>query len=134
MQQRSRPAAVWALLLLLHAAFISSSAAQRTQPEVVCPFDYRKHSLEDFQDSAVRPYLFGGIYNSDRECINCKRGGLWSDFCGFRVSGKMKDVPFWSLQLCNGSTIDAIIQRTIQMDNAGVCWFCCYGPFCSLLH
>lgn len=119
MQQHNRPAAVWVLLFILHAALLTSSQAQRQQQDAACPFDYKRHSLDSFQDAAIRPYLFGGIYNSDRTCVNCQRGGLWSDFCGFKVSGKMKDIPFWSLQLCNGSTIDAIIKRTMQMDNAG---------------
>lgn len=75
--------------------------------------------MEDFTNEAVRPYLFGGIYNSDRDCINCKRGGLWSDFCSFTVSDKMKDTPFWSHQLCKTTQVNSVIKRTLQMDDAG---------------
>eukprot|EP00879_Flechtneria_rotunda_P033155 GHRR01036692.1.p1 GENE.GHRR01036692.1~~GHRR01036692.1.p1 ORF type:complete len:139 (+),score=7.53 GHRR01036692.1:62-478(+) len=106
--------------LFLISCIVLSSGAQQAAIEsrnVICPFDYVPHSLDDIKSGAKKPYLFGGIFDSGRNCVNCKRGGLWPSFCGFKHTGK---VPFWDNQVCNNTTVEAIIKHTLQQNNAGL--------------
>jgi hypothetical protein len=76
---------------------------------------YSRHSLGDISSKAKVPYLLGGIYDRSRDCPNCKRGGLWADFCSFKAMGKSR---LWDMQLCNSSTAEAVVDRALQQYNA----------------
>jgi hypothetical protein len=95
-------------------AYLTTFVASSDQQPVVCPIKYKRHSISDIRTRAKRPYLFGGIYDSERDCVNCKRGALWSTFCGFTNTGK---VPFWDNQLCNSSQVEAAIDRVLQQND-----------------
>jgi hypothetical protein len=108
-----------ALLLLFNILLIQSVSAYTVvsgdQGSGSCPVQYFRHSLQDISSKAKVPYLLGGIYDSSRDCPNCKRGGLWADFCSFKALGKSR---FWDMQLCNSSTAEAVVDRALQQDNA----------------
>lgn len=106
----------WLLLVLLAQTCCSLGAKLKEGAAVTCPFTYEEHSLVDIRSGAKRPYLFGGIYNqTKRECINCKREGLWANFCSFST-GK-KAVPFWDNQLCSSQTVDSVVSRVLEQNN-----------------
>lgn len=117
--QRWFVAALVCASLVLTAAVSSQRTLEQASPSsksaAACPFSYQRHNLDDIRSKAKRPYLFGGIYDPSRPCPNCKRGGLWANYCGFRG---LEKVPFWHMQMCNSSTVDAVIADTLGQSNA----------------
>jgi hypothetical protein len=104
------------LFLVLAQTYRLSAAIPEEVSTSTCPFTYEEHSLVDIRSGAKRPYLFGGIFNqTQRDCINCKRGGLWANFCSFSI--RSKAVPFWDNQLCSSQTVDAVIGRVLEQNN-----------------
>lgn len=102
-----------ALLFSVQALHVNAGSTGADEP--VCPFTYEEHSLDDIRSGAKRPYLFGGIYNqTKRDCINCKRAGLWANWCSFTPSDR---APFWDNQLCSSTTADAVIKRVLGQNN-----------------
>lgn len=101
-----------AVLLLLSAAVAPAEATKR-QSE--CPIKYQRHSIDEIRGGKVTPYLLGGIYETSRDCPNCKAGGLWADFCSFKPLGKSR---FYDMQLCPSKTVQAVVQGALTQDNA----------------
>lgn len=105
------------LSVLLQALIIGhyATAVAVVEPAGTCPIQYSRHSLDDIRSRAKTPYLLGGIYDEGRNCTNCKRGGLWADFCGFKPLGKSR---YYDMQLCSSSTVDAVVDGALKQDNA----------------
>jgi hypothetical protein len=105
------------LSVLLQALIIGhcATAAALNKPAATCPIQYTRHSLEDISSRAKTPYLLGGIYDDSRNCRNCKRGGLWADFCSFQPLGKSR---YYDMQLCSSSTVEAVVNGALKQDNA----------------
>lgn len=102
-------------LFLFRFLLQQASAATEQHPSVTCPVRYSKHSIEDIRSRAKVPYLLGGIYDESRNCSNCKRGGLWADFCSFKPLGKSR---YYDMQLCSSSTVEAVVDSALKQDNA----------------
>lgn len=104
------------LLLLALIGLQLATAAVGEQPSAVtCPVQYSKHSLDDIRSKAKLPYLLGGIYDSSRQCSNCKRGGLWAEFCSFKALGKSR---FYDMQLCNSNNVAAVVDGALKQQYA----------------
>jgi hypothetical protein len=91
------------LTLLLVPGWVA--AGESKGYKVPCPFQYPRHTLDDVAAGRATPYLFGGIYK--RPCVNCRRGGLWSTWCGWSNT----TLPFYDQQLCTKAVTDAVIQE-----------------------
>jgi hypothetical protein len=102
----------WALLFLLGAVDIATAA--KADEAFRCPVDYKRHDIKDIASGAVTPYLFGGIHNRTN-CVNCKRGGLWPTFCGWKATG----LKFYDLQLCSANITKAVVEEALQRDDPG---------------
>lgn len=109
------PSALPVALLLALISLLHVAAVLGDQPSVTCPVQYSQHSLDDIRSRAKLPYLLGGIYDDSRKCSNCKRGGLWADFCGFKALRKSR---YYDMQLCNSDTVDAVIDGALKQDYA----------------
>lgn len=102
-------------VVLLAALQQSYAAPEQQETPVPCPIHYTRHSLDQITSKEKTPYLLGGIYDDSRPCPNCERGGLWSNFCGFRNLHKS---AFWQAQVCNSRTVADAIDSALRQDNA----------------
>lgn len=52
-----------------------------------CPYPYQRHTLQQVQSGASKPYLFGGA--REPHCRNCAVDNLWSHFCQYKSHGQI---------------------------------------------
>ncbi|KAI8466201.1 MAG: hypothetical protein J3K34DRAFT_524733 [Monoraphidium minutum] len=93
----------------------SALAAPLNLGAPACPVRYERHSLAAVAKGAAAPWLFDGAYrHPSRFCTNCRRGGLFSDWCGRRPTGVRNG---WDLAQCRPEQVAAVVTAAAGRDD-----------------